>query len=190
MNPAHFYYLLNMVAWPPIQRKASISCCKDKRKWLNWWRARSAHTVGTGSRSAACKGSMSAHGLHYFLWTYSTTVFDLLHSIIRISCVAVAMETPAFACFTAVPGTSWPFVAVGFRREREPKPSRLFAPTAGEWATRKPPTSEPFHRRFPLRDQVRWALSPGDLQHSRYSTATLPKLSDQPGARSTGASRA
>lgn len=108
MNPAHFYYLLNMVAWPPIQRKASISCCKDKRKWLNWWRARSAHTVGTGSRSAACKGSMSAHGLHYFLWTYSTTVFDLLHSIIRISCVAVAMETPAFACFTAVPGTSWP----------------------------------------------------------------------------------
>lgn len=95
MNPAHFYYLLNMVVWPAFQRKASISCCEDKGKWLNWWRARSAHTVGIGSRSAACKGSMSAHGLHHFLWTYGTTVFDLLHSIIRISCVAVAMETPA-----------------------------------------------------------------------------------------------
>lgn len=89
---------------------------------------------------------------------------------------------PGVACVTAVPGPSWPLVVVGFRRVREPKLSRLFASAAGEWATRKPPTSEPLHRRFPLRDQVRWALSPGDLQHSRYSTATFPRLSDQPGA--------
>lgn len=32
---------------------------------------------------------------------------------------------------------------------------------------------------------MRWALPPGDLQHSRYSTATFPKLSVQPGALST-----
>lgn len=52
--------------------------------------------VGIGSRSAACKGSLSARGLHHFLWTYGTTVFDLLHSIFPlISCVAVTMETPA-----------------------------------------------------------------------------------------------
>lgn len=67
-------------------------------------------------------------------------------------------------------------VGGGFHRcRREPKLSRLFASTAGEWATRKPPSSEPLHRRFPLRDQVRWAFPPSDLQHGRYGTAMLPK---------------
>lgn len=60
---------------------------------------------------------------------------------------------------------------------RKPKLWCPFASTAGEWATREPPSSEPLHRRFPLRDQVRWALAPSDFQHSRYSTATFPKLS-------------
>lgn len=95
---------------------------------------------------------------------------------LNILCCCVATDTPASPVSRPCRGPSWPFVVVGFRREREPKLSRLFASAAGEWATRKPPTSEPLHRRFPLRDQVRWALPPGDLQHSRYSTAPLPKL--------------
>lgn len=47
--------------------------------------------------------------------------------------------------------------------------SRLLALAAGEWATRKPSPSKPVHRRFPLRDQVRWGVSPSDFKHSRYS---------------------
>lgn len=39
---------------------------------------------------------MSAHGLHHFLWTDGATVFDVFHSISPwISCITVAMETPA-----------------------------------------------------------------------------------------------
>lgn len=53
---------------------------------------------------------------------------------------------------------------------REPELSHVFVPAAGERATREPPASKPFYRRFPLRDQVRWGFPPSYFQHSRYST--------------------
>lgn len=45
--------------------------------------------------------------------------------------------------------------------------------TAGERATRKPSTSQPFHWRFLVRDQVWWGFSTSDFQHSWYCIVTF-----------------
>lgn len=68
------------------------------------------------------------------------------------------------------PILSGTFVRWQFAAEWQPELCCLFALTAGRRATREPPAFKSLHRRFPLRDQVRWGFPPSDFKHSWYST--------------------
>lgn len=123
MNQAHFYYLLNVAAWPPIQWKASISCCKVKVSKLmpctfcthggNWIQ------ISCMQRQRVCAWITS---LPFNIW-----LFDLFHSISpEIFCLA--MSPWCHLPHGPAGGPSGPFVLVGFRWEREPKLIKLYLP--------------------------------------------------------------